>query len=121
MTNQPTTTTQKGVIKTIVGKDQRVRSAVVQTAKGIYERSVVKLAVLDVGSSKVGKPNNVVIPGGNVIDATDSSKIERTHGDKDEHEMRMNRPEWSEWFRRKAELVEINITKKLKLIFNFMN
>lgn len=48
---------QKGIIlKTHIGKDGQVRSAVVKTANGEYTRPVVKLAVLDVESNEE-KPN----------------------------------------------------------------
>ncbi|XP_055585244.1 uncharacterized protein LOC129738083 [Uranotaenia lowii] len=59
------------VISTTVSSDGRTRKAVVQTVNGIYERPVVKLAVLDVGDKDRAheKPVPVCTPGGTVTRA----------------------------------------------------
>lgn len=55
--NNPRKTWPKGkVLKVIAGKDDTVRSAVVQTSGGIYTRPAVKLAVLDVRKFEGGNP-----------------------------------------------------------------
>lgn len=42
------------VVEVIVGRDGRVRDAVIQTVNGIVHRPVIKLARLDIAGSKAG-------------------------------------------------------------------
>ncbi|XP_062700521.1 uncharacterized protein LOC134284941 isoform X2 [Aedes albopictus] len=82
-TNFPRSCWPKGrVIATKVAPDGQVRQATVQTANGIYERPVIKLAVLDVGVGGNATQRELRrIEGGNVKGATSTSDLDTPMAD----------------------------------------
>lgn len=67
------------VISTNTNKDGQVRSAVVRTSEGIYERPAVKLAVLDVGVNEGKLQRGPSVPGGNVTPVVRSTAADKIH------------------------------------------